>query len=165
MIDVEHRSLRAFEQNRFALASAWFSRTAVSQTNGAIFSAACAYSRIHLVGIERFGVEQRVRNHVLLAHGILDVLLQQLQVQQIGHAQAAAAHLVFVRRTDPARGGADLYPSRSIFRRQFDHAVVGKNHVRAVRNEEMAVDFARPPRAMRRLLSETPWDRALRHCR
>ena len=40
----------------------------MSQTNGAIFSAACAYSLYILSAIERFGVEERVRDHVLFAH-------------------------------------------------------------------------------------------------
>ncbi len=100
----------------------------------------CGVLRVHFVGVERFGIEQRVRDHVLLAHRVFDVLFQKLQIEQIRYAKPAAAHLVFVGRTDSARGGADLHASRSILRRQLDHAMVGQNHLRAVRNKEISVD-------------------------
>ena len=121
--------------------SAWFKQDCRVADEGRNLLGRLRIFRVHLVGVERFGVEERVRDHVLFAHGILDVLLEQLQIEQIGHAQAAAAHLVFVGWADAARGGADLDASRSIFRREFDHAVVGKDYVSAVRNEEMTVDF------------------------
>ena len=94
---------------------------------------------VHLVGIERFGVEERVRDHVFFADGIFDVFLEKLQVEKIGNAQAAAAHFVFVGGADAARGGADLYAAGRILRGQFDHAVVGQDYVGAIRDEKTAV--------------------------
>ena len=93
----------------------------------------------HLVGIERLTVEERVRDGVLLAAGVLDVLLQQALVEQVLHAQAAARHLVLVRGTNAARRSADLYATGRVLRRQLDQAVVGKNDVRAIADEEIAV--------------------------
>ena len=67
------------------------------------------------------------------------MLLEQLQVEQVRNAQAAAAHFVFICRTNSARGGSNLYASRGILRREFDHAMVGKDDVGPVRDEKMAI--------------------------
>ena len=80
-------------------------------------------------------------DHVFFAHRILNVLFQQLQIQQVGNAQAASPHLVFVGRTDSTRSGADLDASGSVLRRKFDHAMVRKNHLGAVRDEKIPVDL------------------------
>src|SRR3984957_11481360 len=88
------------------LFSAWFSRTAVSATKGAIFSAACAYS-VYILSASRGSVLKSACAIIFFfADRILDVLLEQLQVEQIGYAQAAAAHLVFVCRANATRCGA-----------------------------------------------------------
>ncbi len=96
---------------------------------------------VHLVGVERLAVEERMRDGVLLAAGVLDVLLQQSLVEQVLHAQTAARHLVFVGGTNAARGGANLHPSGSVLRRQLDQAMIGKNDVGAVADEEVAVNL------------------------
>ena len=93
-----------------------------------------------MIGIQRVGAEERVRNRILLVAGILDVRLEQTAVEQVDDPQAAAMHLVFVRGTDAAAGGADLLPSGSVLRGQLDHAVVGKNHLRAVGDKELLID-------------------------
>ncbi len=49
-------------------------------------------------------------------------------------------HLVFVRGTDAAAGGADLLPSGSILRRQLDHAMVGQDHLGAIGDEKLLID-------------------------
>ncbi len=67
--------------------------------------------------------------------------LQQRLVEQVLHAQAAAVHLVLVRGTDAARGGANLHPAGRVLRRQLDHAMIGKNDVGAVADEQVAVDL------------------------
>ena len=82
-----------------------------------------------------------MRDRVFFAACVLDVRAQQLRVEQVGDSQAAASHFVFVGRADAARSGADLDAARSVFRPQFHHAMVGKNHLRAIRNKEVAVDF------------------------
>ena len=73
-----------------------------------------------------------MRDHVLFAAGILDVGLEKFQVEQVGHAQAAAADLIFVSRADAARCRPDLHPSRRILRAELHHAVIGENDLRAV---------------------------------
>ena len=114
--------------------------TAVSVTKGAICSAARAYSSYICRGVEGLGAEERVGDGVLLVAGVLDVRAEQRGVEQVDDAQAAAVHLVFVGRADAAAGGADLGAAGGVFGGELDHAVVGKNHLGAVGDEELAVD-------------------------
>ena len=89
-----------------------------------------------------------MRNHVLFAHRIFNVLSQQLQIEEIGNPQTASAHLVFIGRTDSAGGGANFYAAGGVLRRQLDHAMVRKNYLCAVRHKKIAIDsdarFAKP---------------------
>jgi len=82
-----------------------------------------------------------MRDCVLLRAGRLNVRLEQGGMQQIHDAEAAAGHLVLVGRPDATAGGADLLAPRRAFRGQLDHAVVGQNDLRAVGDEEIAVDL------------------------
>ena len=140
MIDVEHRALRAFKHHRLAV------RDGLIQQQGSVGNerrhtiADGAILGEDLVRIQRLAVEQRVRDGVLLAAGVLDMLLQQRLVEQVLHAQAAARHLVFVGGTNAARRGANLHASRRVLRSQLDQPVIGKNHVRAVADEQVAVN-------------------------
>ena len=141
MIDVEHGALRAFEHHRLAIGDG-----AVQQQRsvGHERSDAVGDLRIvgeHLVGIQRLAVEQGMRDGVLLAAGVLNVLLQQGLVEQVLHTQSAARHLVFVSGPDTARSGADLHAPGSVLRCQLNHAVVGKDHVRAVTDKQIAVNM------------------------
>ena len=113
----------------------------MSATKGAILRRGFGVLGVHLVGIERFGIEQRVRDHVLFAAGVFDVRFEQLQIEQVGHAQAAASHFVFVSGADAARSGANLHASGSILGSQFDHAMVGQDHVGAIADEKVAIDL------------------------
>src|SRR5579871_5909382 len=100
MVDVEHGALCAFEKNGFSAG-----QRVIEQDGGVGYKRSDLLSgggifRVHLVGVERLGIEKSVRDHIFLAHRILDVLFEQMQVQQVGHAQAAASHFVFVGGTD-----------------------------------------------------------------
>ncbi len=119
---------------------ALFSRTAVSVTKGAICSAARAYSSYMLLGSSGSVPKSACGDGVLLVAGVLDVRAQQRGVQQVDDAQAAAVHLVFIRRADAAAGGADLRAAGGVLRGELDHAVVGQDHLGAVGDEELAVD-------------------------
>src|SRR5438270_4887491 len=66
--------------------------------------------------------------------------LEQLEIEQIGHAQAAAAHLVFISWTDAPRRSADLYATGSILGCQFDHAMVGQDDMSAIADEQIVID-------------------------
>src|SRR5207245_2061795 len=141
MIDVEHGTLRTFKQNGFAIGQRLVQQDCGVAYEGGYLLGGLSVLGVHLVGVQGFRVKERMRDHVFLANRIFDVLLQQFEVEQIGDAQAAPAHLVFVCGSDSARSGANLDASGSIFRGQFNHAVIRENHMRAVRDEEIAVDL------------------------
>src|SRR6266404_5950333 len=80
-----------------------------------------------------------MRDHVFFAAGVFDVRLQETEVKQINYAQAAAASFVLVARANPARSGPNFYAAGRVFRRELNHAVVGKNDVRAVADKQIAI--------------------------
>ena len=110
-----------------------------------------------------------MRNHVLLAAGIFDVSLEQREIKQISHPQAPAAHFVFVSRPDAARGCANLHPARGVFRSQFNHAVIGQDHMGAIAHKQTAIYlhaiFAQARTSLRKAIgsSTTPLPMTLRH--
>ena len=88
--------MRAFKDDRLALRqSAIQQERRIADKGPHLFGGVRVFAK-HFVGIERFGIEQRMRNRVFLAARILDVRAQQLRVEQVGDAQSAASHLVFV---------------------------------------------------------------------
>ena len=138
VVDVEQRALRAFEHDLLAVARcASLSRTAVSVTKGAICSASAGVLLVHLLGVERLGAEERVRDGVLLVAGVVDVRAQQRGVEQVDDAQAVAVDLVFVGGADAAAGGADLGAAGRGLGGELDHAVVGQDDLGAVGDEEL----------------------------
>ena len=99
--------------------------------------------------------------------------LSSCLVEQVGDAESAAGHFVFVGGADAARGGADLDAAGGVFGAQLDHAVVGKDDVRAVADEEIGggaavsrtPDLRGRPSAACPLPSSGRRDRARRRCR
>ena len=141
MVDVEHGSLRALEHDAAAFGQNAVEQPAGVGDEGPHLLGRCRVLFIHFCGVERVGAEERMGDGVLLRAGRLNVRLEQRGMEQIDYAQAAARHLVFVGRPDASAGGADLLAPRRAFRGQLDHAVVGQNDLRAVGDEEIAVDF------------------------
>jgi hypothetical protein len=72
--------------------------------------------------------------------GVFDVGLEEVGVEQVDDAQAAARHLVFIGGADAAAGGADLLTAGRVFGGELDHAVVGQDDLGAVGDEELAID-------------------------
>ena len=96
---------------------------------------------VHLLGVERLGAEEGVGDGVLLVAGVVDVRAQQRGVEQVDDAEAVAVDLVLVGGADAAAGGADGLAAGRGFGGELDHAVVGQDDLRAVGDEEVAVDF------------------------
>ena len=141
MVDVEHRPLRAFEHHRLASGKSLVQKKGCVGDEGLNLLGGANILAIDLGSIERLSVEESMHDGVLLAAGILDMRLHQLEVEHVGDAQSAASHLVFVGGTDTAGGSADLDASGSIFRRQLDHAVIGKDHLGAIADEKIAINL------------------------
>ena len=63
---------------------------------------------------------------------------EELGIEEVGDADAAAGGLVLVAGTDAARGGADGDLALAAFGHLLHHAMGGKEHVGAVADEEIA---------------------------
>ena len=108
VVEVEQRSLRAFEQDEPALAE-----RPVDQERGvghvrpqALREALVARGQV--LELERLGAVHPLEPDVLLGERDLDLLPQDLRLEQVLDADPEPRGLVRVRRADAALGGADL---------------------------------------------------------
>ena len=141
MIDIQHGALRAFEDNRLSLRkSAVQQKSRVANKRRKLFGGIGIFAK-HFIRIQRIGIKQRMRDHVLFAARVFDVRAQKYAVEQVSNAQTAAPHFVFIRWTDAARRGSDFHSTGSVFRSKLHHAMVRQNNLRPVRDEKIAIDF------------------------
>ena len=97
MIDVQHRTLRAFKHHAAALAEDGVEQAACIGDKGANLLGRGGILVVHLRGVEGIGSEQCAGNLILLVAGSFNVGLEQIRPQQIDNA------LVFVRNPFNAR--------------------------------------------------------------
>ena len=138
MVDVEQCALRAFKHHVLAVVDGLVEHNGGVGHEGRDLLGCAGILLIHALGIERRGAKERGGDGVLLVARIFDMSPEQVVVQQIDDAEAAAVHLVFIRRADAAAGGADLCAAGSVLGGELDHAVVGQDHLGAVGDEELA---------------------------
>src|SRR3954468_6736925 len=82
-----------------------------------------------------------MRDHVLFAAGIFDMLLEEIEIEQINHTKASPSGFIFVARSNSARSCANLDPAGRILRRKLNHAVIGKNHMGALADKEIPINL------------------------
>src|SRR5690606_6066398 len=130
VVDVEQRALRAFAQHALALLAQ------VVADAGDV-----GFHRLDVVAegqgfVQRLLVVDRVHAQVLGQHEVvviergLELFGQLLGVMQVGDADAATRHLVLVRRTDAAAGGADGLAAGGLLARLIERDVVGHDQRR-----------------------------------
>ncbi len=84
---------------------------------------------------------ERPGDHDLLFHHGIVLGAEKLRIQEVGDPNAAARRLVLVAGTDAARCGADGDAAFAALRHFLHHAVLRKQHVGAVTDEEIAGYF------------------------
>src|SRR5579864_802436 len=141
MIDVEHGALRAFKHDGLTIRNCTVQQHGRVRHEGSKFVRGLRILLIHFVRIKRLRVKQRVRNHILFATSVFDVLPEQIKVEQVDYAESPAASFVFIRRTNSTGSGSNLHPPRRVLRSQLDHAVIRKDHVSAIADKEITVNF------------------------
>src|SRR6185437_3528973 len=140
VVDIEQRALGALEHHLVAgLDGVIQQHGGIGDEGRDLFRGAGVFV-VDGLGIERFGAEERLRDGVLLIAGVVDVRAQQCGVEQVNDAEPAAVHLVLVGGADAAAGGADLRAAGGVLGGELDHAVVGQDDLRAIGDEELAVD-------------------------
>ena len=107
MVDVEQRTLRAFEQHALALLAQLVKDAGDVGLHR--FDVLAEGERVveRLLEVDGFDAEVLGQHEVVIVHRAAQLLGQFVRVAQIGDANAAARNLVFVGRTDAAAGGAD----------------------------------------------------------
>ena len=173
VVDIEHGALRAFKHHALAGADGLVQQQCGVGHEGRDPIGDGGVLLIHLHGVDGVAVEESVGDGVLFLAGVLDMLLQQFLVEQVGDAEAAAGHFVLIGGSDAARSGADLFASGGVLRAELDHAVVGKDDVGAVADEQIggwAACLRGPKPAIRRRAGFAPHasgrrDRGRRRCR
>src|SRR5437016_3211466 len=114
MVNVQHRSLRALEDDGFSGSQCLVQQRCRVANKWSDLRRGLRVLLIHFVRIERLRVEECMRDHILLATGVFDMNLQQFEIEQIGNPEPTTPHLVFVRGANPARSSPNFHASRSI---------------------------------------------------
>ena len=130
MVDVEHRGLGALEEDVAAVVEH------VPGEAGGVGDVLLDAVPVGQVGVgHRLQVElrrlgERAQREPLGLHREHDLLLQDLLVEQVLHADAQARGLVGVAGADAAARGADLELAQPRLARRVEHQVVGHDQVR-----------------------------------
>ena len=140
MVDVQHRALRAFEENCFA-----FVERGVQKFRGIDDQAANVRRELEILfekagGFERMAVSG-MADCIFFEDHALEFFAETIGVEQIAHANSAARHFVFVRRTDSARGGSDFRSTARLFSGFVHFAMIGKNQVGAIAEKKPPANF------------------------
>src|SRR5579862_5759353 len=140
MVDIEHRALRALEEHRFAVVERFIEkirgvRHEASNVRGEfeIFFGEAGY-------FERMAV-RRAADRIFFGDHALKFLAEAIGLEQVAHTNAAACHFVFVSGADAARSGADFGCAARRFGGFVHFAMIGKNQVCAIAEEEASADF------------------------
>ncbi len=86
--------------------------------------------------VERLELVHALEPDVLLGHGQLDLLAQDLRVEQVLHANPDSCRLVGVGRADPAPRRPDLQGAESTLARPVECDVPGHDQVRVAGDED-----------------------------
>jgi hypothetical protein len=143
VVDVEHRRLRALEDDgRVAIEQVVGQRRGV----GDVLLEAVAVGEVllgHRAQVERWVLDEGPQREALGLERRDDLLLEDLLVEQVLHADAQARGLVGVARADAAPRGADLQLAQPRLARRVQQQVVGHDQVRVGRHAQPArVDAA-----------------------
>ena len=137
VIDVEQRSLCAFEENRSPLPH----RVVEHQRD-------VADPRPHALAVLHQPIEHRPPVHRVVldeavagGHVVADVLLEATRIGEIADADAAPRDLVLVGRPDAARGRPEFALAAARLRQQIQIAMVGQDEVGLVADEDTGSDI------------------------
>ncbi len=138
MVDIQHGALRAFEEHGLAVVEG-----VIDQLGGVADIAANFFAEresfFDFVREIDVGAVGSLGEAIFFGDDVGGFLAEQLGIQQVAHAQAAASHLVFVGGTDAARGRADFVGAARAFGGFVQLAMVGKNQMGAIADVQAAI--------------------------
>ncbi|MNG62431.1 hypothetical protein D3C79_206340 [compost metagenome] len=127
VVDVEQRTLGAFEHDVFAGA------TQVVQLSGNVEHQRLEQLSVFLaLGQGLFELDGRLfvvtnQHEVVVIHQLTQLVFEARHVQQVANTQATTSNLVFVRRADAATGGTDLQLATGLFTGLVQRHVEGQD--------------------------------------
>ncbi len=140
MVDVEHGALGALEQHAPAVADGL-----IQKPGGIAHQRADAFRKAFIAGADGRQIEflvdaQRFGDGDFFRHDGVVLGAEEIAIQEVGHADAAAGDFILIAGSDPARGGSDGDPSGPRFGHFLHHAMGRKQHVRAIADQKPARD-------------------------
>ena len=165
VIDVEKRSLRAFEQNFFSLLQRSVQiDDGVGDERPQLFARPrdkSSFTFAKEIGLAPSAFRMLLFSRILAC----EFFREQLGLHQVGHAQTGARGLVAVGRTDAALGRADLGVAFAQLALFVERAVIGQNEMRAIADEQILADLDPELCAGLRFPRRARPDRSRRRCR
>ena len=150
VIDVEHRALRALDQDAPAGAG-----RLVERDRHVAGPAAHPVAKGEQLIVDRLPVERGVLDHPVAGADVLaHVVGQGLRVDEVADADAPAADLVFVRGTDASRRRADLALAAPRLAQHVELAVVRQDEMRLLADQQPIADVDAEPRQLFDLLEQ-----------
>ncbi len=141
MVDVEHRALRALEQDvRAATCEGRAAPAVTSATSGLIRSPCAKQASSVRPEVDRRLAEAPLEQEVVVFEQLREPRLEMRGIRKFADAHRAARDLVLVGRADSAAGRADLAISARPFAGAVDHRVRGE-HERAQRAHAEALEY------------------------
>ncbi len=141
MVDVEESALRALKHDAATLGEDAVEEAGGVADVGTNLLGGGGVGLEDLGGIEGVSTEEGVGDGVFLLAGGVDVSLEEVCVEEVDDAEAAAGHFVFVGGADAAGGGADFFASGGGLGGELNHAVVGEDDLGAIGDEEVAIEL------------------------
>ena len=136
MVDVQERALSALEEHLLARAASFMQRGHRVRHVRSQHQRGLAQQGQHFVGVHRLDAlagDEFIVQSDALGH----FLAQGIGIAQSAAAKAHPLHLVRIRGTDTATGGADLLRAASRFTRLVETLVVGHGEVSAVGDQQV----------------------------
>ena len=140
MVDVEHRALRALEEDRLPGIEGVIDEFGGVANVGADFFALFE-SFFHFVGEIDIRAVRAFRQAIFFSDDAGGFFAEERGVQQIAHAEAATGHFVFVSGTDAAGSCADFVCAARAFGGFVEFAVIRKDQMRAIADVQTAVNI------------------------
>ena len=165
VIDIEHRALRALEQDAAAGAPRLVEQPPDRRGVGQELRRDLAQPGQHVGAVELRRVEP-AQQRVVVQQQIVDPVFERLRLGQIADPHRAAADLVLVGRADAAAGRADPPRAAPLLARPVERAVRRQDQRRIVGEpQRLAAKSPAPCRASSRSRRAAPRDRRRRRCR
>ena len=140
MIDVQQGSLRPLKHDIVPAVQCLVQENGSIRDKGRKLFRGASVVLVHLLRIERFRAEESMRDGVLFMAGVVDVRAKKRGVEEIHHPQAIPMNFILVCGADAPACGANRRTSRGRLGGKLNHAVIRKNYLGTIRDEQLPID-------------------------